>query len=266
MRILMLILLTLSLYSQERIVTLSPALAEIVSGLGEEKHIVGVSDYTLYPSTLQSRPHVGGYTNLSIEKVLALKPTLVIGLEHQKAFLEKVSHFGVKTITLKLESITEIKHGIFVLGEQLQKSQETQMLIEAIDFAINNAPKSSKHPSVLVVFANASSLSRGVYVAGHDLFFEEILEICGAHNAYTDDYALQPILSPENIIATNPDHVLLLLGPLDKTDPLSAKRAWLKLPIKAAKERQIRVIQNDYILIPSQRIAKSITTICKALQ
>ena len=266
MRIIILLLLTLNLYAHERIVTLSPAIAEIVSGLGEQKRIVGVSDYTLYPQSLTLKPHIGGYTNLSLEKTLSLKPTLVIGLEHQHDFLQKISRFGIETMTLKLERIEEIKTAILALGQRLHKSEEASSLITTINRAITDAPKSKTSPSTLIVFANSSSLSRGVYVAGHDLFFEEILEICGAKNAYSDHYTLQPILSPENIIAIDPDRVLLLLGPLDQTDPMAVKKQWMQLPIKAAKNRAIRVIQNDYILIPSQRIARTIATLCGALR
>ena len=266
MPILILFLLVVQLSAQERVVTLNPAVAEIVSALGAEREIVGVSDYTLYPQSLQHKPHVGGYTNLSIEKVLSLKPTLIIGLKHQEPFLQKAAHFGIETISLKLDTIRDIKESITLLGARLQQEVAQQKLIKEIDQAIQNTPKNSKKKSVLIVFANASSLSRGVYVAGHDLYFEEILKICGAKNAYQDNYALQPILTPENIIASQPDAVLLLLGPLDKTDPLKVKKAWMELPLKASKNHHIKVIQNDYILIPSQRIAKSITTICKALQ
>ena len=266
MRIVLILLFTLNLYSSERIVTLSPAIAEIVSGLGMSEQIVGVSDYTLYPSQLTKRPKVGGYTTLSLERTLALKPTLVIGLQHQQKFLTKLKHFGIKTKTVKLGSTQEIKSTIFQLGEQLQHTAQAQTMIQSIDYAKSSAPHNENNDSVLIVFANASSLSRGVYVAGHDLFFEEILESCHTHNAYSDSYSMQPILSIESIIASNPDHVLLLLGPLDKVDPIDIKRRWMELPIKAAKNRDITIIQNDYILIPSQRIAKSIKTICEVLQ
>jgi len=266
MRIVFILLFTLSLYASERIITLSPAIAEIVSGLGESKHIVGVSDYTLYPPQLTKRPKVGGYTTLSLERTLALKPTLVIGLQHQQKFLTKLEHFGIKTKILKLQNTQEIKSAIFQLGERLQRSEQAQMMIQNIDYAQSSAPHNENNDSVLIVFANASTLSRGVYVAGHDLFFEEILESCHTHNAYNDNYSLQPILTVESIIASNPDQVLLLLGPLDKVDPMILKEKWMALPIKAAKNRKITIIQNDYILIPSQRIAKSIRTICEVLQ
>jgi len=266
MRIVFLLLLSLTLFSSERIVTLSPAIAEIVSGLGESKHIVGVSDYTLYPPQLSERPKVGGYTTLSLERTLALKPNLVIGLPYQEQFLTKLKHFGIKTKTLRLGSTQEIKSAIFQLGEQLKQPKAAQTMIQTIDYAKSSAAHNENNDSVLVVFASSSSLSRGVYVAGHDLFFEEILKSCHTHNAYRDNYNMQPIMSIENIIASNPDQVLLLLGPLDNVDPMSVKREWMKLPVKAAKDHKITIIQNDYILIPSQRIAKSITTICEVLK
>ncbi len=266
MRILVLFLLTLSLYAQERIVTLSPAIAEIVSGLGKTQNIVGVSDYTLYPSQLTKKPKVGGYTTLSLERTLALKPTLVIGLQHQQPFLDKLQHFNIKTKALTLGNTQQIESSIFQLGELLKQSKNAQTMIQKIEDAKSSAPHNENNDSVLVVFASASELSRGVYVAGHDLFFEEILESCNTHNAYRDNYNMQPIMSIESIIASNPDRVLLLLGPLDKVDPMAVKKQWMSLPIKAAKAHKITVIQNDYILIPSQRIAKSIQTICGVLK
>lgn len=265
-RLITLLFIALSLFAQERIVTLSPAIAEIVSSLGKTQEIVGVSDYTLYPPELTSRPKVGGYTALSIESVLAQKPTLVIGLEHQKPFLAQLGAFHVPTQVLRLESISDIKESIATLAARLGSAKEGRAVIARIDRQIAAAPKLPEERSVLIVFANASSLSRGVYIAGHDLFFEEILHLCGATNAYTQAYALQPVLTTEGIIATDPDHVLLLLGPLDRVDPKALKKRWQALPIKAAKNNRITVIQNDHILIPSQRISKTIPAICGALQ
>lgn len=266
MRLIIFLFISLSLFANERIVTLSPAIAEIISSLGRTDNIVAVSDYTLYPPKLTTRPKVGGYTTLSIERVLAQRPTLVVGLEHQKPFLTQLKAFNIPTQVVRLESIGDIKQSIAILAERLQASREGEEVTAQIDKQIKNASKLPKEQSVLIVFANASSLSRGVYIAGHDLFFEEILHLCGATNAYTEEYSMQPMLNIEGIIATNPDHVLLLLGPLDKVDPEAVKKRWRELPINAAKNNHITVIQNDHILIPSQRVSKTIPAICEALQ
>ncbi len=265
-RLITFLFIALSLFANERIVTLSPAIAEIVSSLDNVDNIVAVSDYTLYPSQLTTKPKVGGYTTLSIERVLAQKPTLVIGLEHQRPFLKQLNAFHISTQVIQLESIGDIKISIKTLAKRLEVIKQGESVIAKIDKQIADAPKLSKTQSVLIVFANASSLSRGVYIAGHDLFFEEILHLCGATNAYTQEYSMQPILNVEGIIATNPDQVLLLLGPLDKVDPEAVKKRWQELPINAAKNKHITVIQNDHILIPSQRIGQTIPAICEALQ
>ena len=266
MRLIIFLFISLSLFANERIVTLSPAIAEIISSLGRTDNIAAVSDYTLYPPKLTTRPKIGGYTTLSIERVLAQRPTLVVGLEHQKPFLTQLKAFNIPTQVVRLESIGDIKQSIAILAERLQASREGEEVTAQIDKQIKNASKLPKEQSVLIVFANASSLSRGVYIAGHDLFFEEILHLCGATNAYTEEYSMQPMLNIEGIIATNPDHVLLLLGPLDKVDPEAVKKRWRELPINAAKNNRITVIQNDHILIPSQRVSKTIPAICEALQ
>lgn len=266
MRFIIIIFLVITLHSNERIVTLSPALGEIVSGLGLEKSIVGVSDYSFYPHSLQNKEKVGGYFSLSLEKIIALKPTLVVGLPYQNDILRKLEHFNISTLSLKLERIEEIKKGIEKLGKQLNKTEEADALILQINHASKDITPLKTSRKVLIVFAASSGLSKGVYVAGHNLYFEEVLHLCGAQNAYTDTYRAQPVLHIENLIATNPDTVLLLYGPKDSYNEQQVRQEWQKLPINAAKTNSIKIIQSDYLLIPSQRISNTITTLCEAIK
>lgn len=266
MRFIILLSLIINLHATERIITLSPAIAEIVAALGAQDDIVGVSEYTLFPPSLQNRPKVGGYFSLSLEKILVQNPTLVIGLPQHTKILNKLEHFHIKTLTLPLQTITEIKNAITITGDYLNRKTEVLPLIEAINKSIKNAPKLTKSKKVLIVFANASGIKKGVYVAGHNLYFEEILHICGAQNAFSDDYAAQPLLHIENLIATNPDTVILLFGPKDNYEASKVMASWQILPINAVKTQSIKIIQSDYLLIPSHRVAKSIQTLCEAIK
>jgi iron complex transport system substrate-binding protein len=266
MRLIWLLLLSLSLFADERIVTLSPAIAEITADLGAQEAIVGVSEYTYYPQTLQTRPKIGGYFSLSLEKIIALKPTLVIGLPHQAKTLKELEAFKIKTLQVKLGKIGEIKSSITAIAKTIRREKKAKELVREIEESQSSAPKLAQKKSVLIVFANASGIDKGVYVAGHDLYFEEILQLCGAQNAYRERYSAQPILQAESLIAADPDTVLLLFGPLDRFDADAVMRSWERLPLKAVKNRSIRIIQSDYLLIPSHRIAKSIRTICEAIR
>lgn len=266
MRLIWLLFLSLSLFGAERIITLSPAIAEITADLGALEEIVGVSEYTYYPQALQERPRIGGYFSLSLERIIALNPTLVIGLPHQQETLSKLEAFKIRTLQVELEKIDDIKRSVTAIAETLHREEPGRQLADAIEESRRTAPKLEKKRRVLIVFANASGIDKGVYVAGHDLYFEEILHLCGAENAYKEDFNAQPILKAEGLIATDPDTVLLLFGPLDRFDANAVMRSWQRLPLKAVKNDRVRIIQSDYLLIPSHRVAKSIKTICEAIR
>lgn len=266
MRLVLLLLLLTHLYASERIITLSPAVGEIVSGLGSESEIVGVSEYSFVPESLQKKPSVGGYFSLSLEKILALKPSLVIGLPHQHKTLTQLEQFHIHTLELPLERIADIKSAITTIAKVLHKEPKAREMIADISNSELSVPKRNQSQKVLIVFANASGVKKGVYVAGHDLYFEEILHLCGAQNAYNDDYHAQPLLHMESLISTNPDTVILLFGPQDQYVEKEVLDSWMILPINAVKNNRIKIIQSDYLLIPSQRVAKSIQTLCKAIQ
>ena len=266
MRLIWLLLLSLSLFANERIATLSPAIAEIVAAIDGTQNIVGVSDYTLFPEALQSRPKVGGYFSLSLEKVLAQKPTLVIGLPYQDPFLQKLRTFDIRTLSVGLGRLDEIKTTITAVAAALHREEKAAELIAVIEKHEHEAPRLAVPKKVLIVFAASSVLRKGVYVAGHDLYFEKILQLCNAENAYSEAYSSQPVLAIEGIIAADPDTVLLLFGPLDDVDTDDVLKQWQALPIKAAENGSIKVIQNDYILIPSQRVGETISTICREIQ
>ena len=90
------LLLALGVFAQERIVTLSPSLSEIVYGLGRGKELVGVSSYAAWPEAVEKIERIGGYFDPDLEKILSLRPTLVIGQEHHRALLAKLRALGLQ--------------------------------------------------------------------------------------------------------------------------------------------------------------------------
>jgi len=110
MRSLVILFLFVStLWSSERIITLSPSLTEIVSALGHGKQLVGVSDYSVYPEAVSKLPKVGGYSNPNLEKILSLNPTLVLTQSYQSTLRSQLEHFGIETLSLELIRLNDIK-------------------------------------------------------------------------------------------------------------------------------------------------------------
>ena len=216
---------------------------------------------------MKTLPKVGGYFNPSLEQILALRPTLVIGHAQHGRLLAQLEGFGISVIRLELGRIAQIEASITRLGEVLGQRERAAELTAAIETAKVEAPKLQTVQKVLIVFGLRRDLTKNIYVAGHDLYFEEILQLCGAQNAFSDPYGAQPVLNIEGLIATDPDQVVIFYSPGTDgdVDQEAILKTWHALPITAAKNREIHIMQKDYMNIPSHRVAQSITAICGEL-
>jgi len=84
-----LIAILLNIYSYDKIVALSPAINEIIYALKADDKIVGNTTFCTYPAKSQSKPKVGGYFYPSLEKIVSLKPDLVL-MQHTDKKLIKI--------------------------------------------------------------------------------------------------------------------------------------------------------------------------------
>ncbi len=268
MRLFLVLLLTFApLMAAERIITLSPSLSEMLFALGAGSEVVGVSDYASYPEAVKSVEKVGGYFHPSLEKIVSLRPTLVIAQPHHRDLLQKLQRLGLKTLEVKLESLEDIRHALETLGSRLMRKSAAQQLIAEIDRAIAEAPKSTHKPRVLIIFGAYEELRDGIYIAGNNLFFEEVIEACGGVNAYADDAVGQPALNYEGLIALNPDRVILLYSELTNShvDLERVTALWKRVPVNAARNERVAILKGAHLLVPSHRVARTINEICEEI-
>ena len=267
MKTIILILLSiLVLNANERIISLSPSITEIIFALQKGDEMVATSSYSLYPKEAQKLPAIGGYENPYLEKILAYRPTLVVGQTFNQNTLDKLKKFNIKTLTLNLKTIENIKKSITLLANQIN-SQNYKQLTNNITNAITSAPKSKKPHSVMIVYGLREDLTKSTYIAGHNIFFEDIILACGNTNAYTQKSTAQPVLSYENIIAINPDQIIILhsLATEADADVKRALKNWYSLPTNAAKNRKISIVDENYLHIPSHRVALTIKRLCREM-
>ncbi len=278
MRIAFLLIISLSLYAQERIIALAPSISEIVFALGRGDELVGVSEYASYPEAVKKITKVGGYTNPSLEKIFSLDPTLVIGQTHYDKTLKQLNQLGIKTLMLEMTTLQNIQESITKIAQALE--EDPAPLIRPIQKAMKEArqiktshgghevmfqakPKKKKQ-KVLIIYGLSMDINRGLYIAGHDIFYEDIIHLCGAQNAYDKEKSSQPVLHYEGLIETNPDKVILLhhTATDGEVDYAKARELWYNIPINAAKNKEIYIMNAHHLSIPSHRVAQSITDIC----
>jgi len=253
---LLLFLFVLNISANERIVALSPSVNEIIFALGKGDKIVGNTTYCKYPKVSLKIQKVGGYFNPSLEKILALDPTIVIMQQNNYKLNQKLQQLGIKTEVIKIDRLSNIKNSIVKIGTILDRKDEAKKIIERINKELQKLNAITASKRILIVMGHNTSLASGIFVAGQNLYFDDIINASGNINAMQSQRKGQPILNMENIIATNPDIVILLSHSMNEkgltkkelTDP------WRELPISAAKTNSIYIIDKLYAGIPSDRL------------
>ena len=257
MRLLLTLLFSLGLHAQERIVTLSPALNEIVYALDMGKEIVGNTEYCLFPKETLNVSKVGGYFSPSIEKILALNPTIVLMQKNNHKLQRQLNRLNINTKMIQINTLDTIQTSILELGERFHKEKNAHRIVQDINRSLETIKNIVKNKKILIVFGHNTSLSKNIFVAGQNLYFDEIIRESGNKNALQSTRKGQPILNMENIIATNPDMVILLAYSL-KEKGLTREQLinpWLELPINASKTDSIYIENKIYAGIPSDRLA-----------
>ncbi len=250
------LLFMLTLSAEERIVALSPSINEIVFALGAGDKVVGNTTFCDFPKEAINIPKVGGYFEPSLEKIVAINPTLVIMQENNYKLGEKLEQLGIKTKIVRIETLSNIKDSILEMGKTLERENKAKKIIENIESELKKLKNITKDKNILIVMGHNTSLASRIFVAGQNLYFDDIIKESGNKNALQSQRKGQPILNMENIIACNPDIVILLshsmreMG-LSRDDLINP---WLELQINAGKTNSVYIIDKTYSGIPSDRL------------
>ena len=255
-RFFLLLVIAVNIFANDRIVALSPSVNEIVFALGKGDKIVGNTSYCRFPEASLKITKVGGYFNPSLEKILALNPSIVIMQQNNYKLSQKLQLLNIKTKIVKIDSLSNIRASILDIGDILDKKQEAQKIIKNIDDELLKLKGITQNKRILVVMGHNTSLASRIFVAGQNLYFDDIINASQNTNALQSKRKGQPILNMENIIAANPDIVILLAHSMKERNLTRDEliNPWLELPINAAKTNSVYIIDKLYAGIPSDRL------------
>lgn len=191
--------------NQPRIITLNGAITEMVCALGHQDKIVATDVTSTFPSTLKVKD-LGHVRTLSIESIMALKPTLILATEKDMNpdLASKLKASGVKTHIFKQEfSLQGTKNLIQEVATVLGEKNFTA-LQSAIDKKVKTAKAIPSKPKVLFIYARGAGM---LMVAGKNTPVDKMIALAGGQNAVTGFENYKP-LTPEALLANNPDYIL----------------------------------------------------------
>lgn len=194
--------------SNEKIVSLNGAITETLADLGYENNLVGVDVTSTYPATVKEKAKdLGHVRSLSIESVLALKPTKVYATDKDVTTeqIAQLKSAGISVEIIKQDfSVEGTKELVKTIASSL-KNTNYEAINTKIDTDLKGLKPLATKPKVLFIYARGAGT---LMVAGKNTPMEKIIGIAGAENAITEFDDFKP-LTPEAVVKSNPDYILM---------------------------------------------------------
>jgi len=191
----------------QRIVSLVPSQSELLWDLGLKDRLVGITKFCIHPEEMfQTISRVGGTKTLSIEKIRALKPDLIIGNkeENEKSQVEALQK-EFKVWMSDIYTLQDALNTILAIGELTNTSQKAEAIAGAIDTSFKQLIQLPQTVLYLIW--------KPYMAAGRGTFIGDMLSGLGMKNVISDANARYPELSPEDIKELNPGIIFLSSEP-----------------------------------------------------
>ena len=202
----------------KRIVSLAPAMTEIIFSLGLGERVVGVTTVCDRPQEARSKTKIGGMANPSLEAIVALKPDMVVMTSdgNPKAIADRLAKLGIRTHVFKSRRLTELPAGIREMGQVLGARPAADHLAENIEKAIRDistlhhklsqAGTGGGRKALFVIWPSP------LIVAGPGTILDDAMKMSGLSNIASDGKVAYPRFSLEAVIERQPDLILIGKG------------------------------------------------------
>ena len=225
---------------------------------------MGVTDFTDYPPEAQSKPSVGGLTDASIEKIVSLRPDLVLAMPHlnRQETVEELEHLGIPVFVVDAQGLQGILTSIQHVGDALNRSSEARELVKRLEDQRDSVAarvKGLPQPKVLVVVWHDP-----VTTAGSNSYITDVISAAGGESITADIAQAWPQISLEEVLRRSPDVVLLVNGVHGGVtgEELKAHAGWDQLP--AVRDNHV-IYMNEQLFRPSPVVFNALQQLAKKL-
>jgi len=238
----------------QRVISLVPSVTETIIALGAGNRIVARTEYDR-DTALAAVPLVGRGLSPSVEGIIALRPDLVVVWASDKrgdlrGQLEKAK---IPVLAFEVQDTTDAYRVVSVMGKALGRQAAGDRLMDSLRASLKEtasiAAKRSRRRVFYVVYNDPPM------TAGPGTFIDQLLDIAGADNVFSDATSKWPTASLEEEVKRDPDIVVLPVGEMSAQvgDRLKATAGWRDL--RAVKNNSLALIDADLVNRPGTNVA-----------
>lgn len=251
--------------SKQRIITLSPHLAEIVAELGATDQLVGVSDASNFPNAVKNIKVVSDFQNINLELIKQLKPDLILIWKSgtsakQQAALQSIFK-GTNTQLVQSDAISlmDISNEFERLGKIIGKEKNAQEVAKKFQANLKKIEVDNQRKSPISVFYQAWPTPVMTINGKH--LISDMIKVCGGKQIFENEKILVPTVSIEAVIERNPEVVITASEFTNSST--NNDLIWKKYPnMQVNKINGYLNVNGDLITRPTSRAILATQQIC----
>jgi vitamin B12 transport system substrate-binding protein len=247
----------------KRIIALSPHSVELLYAIGAGERIVGTVEYADYPEQAKSIFRVGNYAGIKIEKLLELKPDLIVAWKsgNKAADLQKIESLGFKIHYTQPKNIAEIGDDLRLLGELTGLRDNAEREIERL---------TTRYLAIKERFSNREEVSvfyqlwhEPLRSVGPGSWIELMIADCGGKNVFNASNAAYPLVSVESVLVKKPKIIII---PHHSGGDAKQHNIWSKWnEIPAIKNKHVFSLNGDILHRFTPRALDGLEQLCKVI-
>jgi len=254
-----------------RIVSLVPATTEMLFAIGAGDRVAGVSSYDRHPPEVERLPRLGGLLDPNVERLLALKPDLVVVYGTQSDLRRQLESAGIPTFPYVHRGLADITETIRALGARVGSEREARALADRMETqlaSIRSRVAGRPRPKTLLVFGREPGSLRRIDASGGYGFLHDMLDTAGGADVLADIARESVQMSAEMVLARAPEVIIeLRYGAADSGPTVDSVRgAWSALPaVPAVKTGRIHLLVGDEFVVPGPRVVAAVQRLAAVL-
>lgn len=241
-----------------RVVSLAPSMTEIVLELGADDLLVGLLDSGERPAALQGLASVGRHGQLDVERLLSLKPDLLLLWPGSMAPAQRdqLRRLGIDTFSAEPGNLDQLIEQIEAIAVRLGREAQGRAYAAGLRARLSGLRERYRRDTPLRVFYQV--WDKPLYTLGGRQVVSDALRVCGARNVFDDLTQPAPQVSVESVLVRDPE--VILAG-----DPaqLASWRAWPKL--SAVAGQRLLVVPDKGLERPSGQMIEATARLCALL-
>jgi len=244
----------------QRIISLTPHLTELLFAVGAGAQVVGADSASDFPEAARTLPRVGDYSRINFERILALKPDLVLVWVggNRAADIHGLREMGLPVLHTQATRLDDVARLLRLIGQASGNAVAGEKAAQAYSTRLAALQVRDGQKRPVSVFYQV--WDRPLMTVGGGHWISDALVLCGARNVFDDLRGLSPVVSREAVLSRAPE---LIVGGSDAPD---VRHSWQRFASLPAVKNDAFVQENaDLLHRPTPRLIEGVAGLCAAV-